>query len=42
MNNLSLTACSIWLREKKPDKKNNAKIIKLKNTRKKERIYRFL
>ena len=29
MKNLSLTACSIWLREKNPDKSNTIKIINL-------------
>lgn len=29
MNNLSLTACSVWLREKNPSKKNEIKIINL-------------
>lgn len=29
MNNLSLTACSIWIREKNPNKKNSIKIINL-------------
>ncbi len=33
MNNLSLTACSIWLREKKPNgKKNEIKIMNLNKT----------
>lgn len=29
MNNLSLTACSIWIREKNPNKENPIKIINL-------------
>ena len=29
MNNLSLTVCSIWIREKNPNKTNSIKIINL-------------
>lgn len=29
MNNLSLTACSIWIREKNPSKKNTVNIVNL-------------
>lgn len=29
MNNLSLTACSIWIRKKNPSKKNTVNIVNL-------------
>ncbi len=29
MNNLSLTACSIWIREKNPGKNNTVNIVNL-------------
>ncbi len=40
MNNLSLTACSIWIREKNPNKNNSIKIINLnKKIMGKKKIY---